>query len=471
MKIQFTFFIFLLLFQIDLLGQILWQKHFETIDMNVLSIQTLSGGKAFNMVGVKDGHLHSIGLNSKHEIINNSTFDRKNQLHPKVLYTSNGKNYLTLSQEKGQLKYGLINLTGRQIWEHSFDFNGKIYAACSNKDNQIIIVGQKDDRMFIAKLSQDGQLIWEKLFGSGALLDVELTIDGGFIVAGYIDMYFSAETDFIILQLDAEGKNKWERAFGEPDKVEKAHLVTITSNNQIVVVGQRGNSLWILQLNNQQEVEWEEVINHEYINFLPTSICETSNGQTIFTAVAQRENTDNHLFVVKLNNSFGEVGVKTKIEFSLLSISLEQEQETLNFERKGNVYQQKIAASLPHKYIEIYGQKTDIYSIDIIYFDKNHKASFSPILSTNYLENDTQILTKLTDLSNNILIIVVSNQALDKKKIQRKLSYKKFSKTNIEDVFLVKNLNDQTVNFEENNLCAWTTFENPKTIIFVLSLK
>lgn len=480
MKSKFTF--LFLFFQIISTAQVIWQEHFETTQISVLSTQVLSGGKAFNLVGIKDGTLYSLGLNGKQKIINNNTFSRNRQLNPEVIYTLNGKNYLMISQEEDTLRYGAVNLTGRFIWEKSLHLVGKINAVCMTTNKEIVMVGQKKELKFVCKINQDGELIWEHTFGPGALLDVEMTDDGGVIVAGYVDMYFSPDSDFFISKLDATGKNEWERAYGEPDKIEKAYLITMTSNNQIMVVGQRDKSIWMLQINKEQEVDWQEEIGRKDELFIPTSICATTGGQTMFTANVQSEMADNHLFVAKLNNSFGEVPKKKnreKIDGNVSSIEVKfsivghfnRESIPLKFERKQQVYQETTTSSLSSSKFEIYGSQNTSYQTYVIYFDKNKKAHFSPILSSKTTNTDIEFLTKVKVHKNTPLIIVASNEVLNKRRIQEQFSQDKSWEKAIPEAFSGVNMNDEFVAFDKKTIQAWTTFKNPRTVVFVLKLK
>lgn len=476
MKSRFT--LLFLFFQIILTAQVMWQEHFETTEINVLSTQTLSGGKAFNLVGIKDSTLYSFALNGKQKIINNNTFNKNNRLAPQAIYTSNGKNYLMISKDKDTLRYSLINLTGRLIWKKSLYLVGKINAVCVTPNKEIVMVGQKEELKFVCKLNQNGELVWEQTFGPGALLDVEATSDGGVIVAGYIVMYFSPDSDFFIAKLDANGKNEWERAYGEPDKLEKAYLITMTSNGQVMVVGRRNKSIWMLQVNKEHEVDWEEEIGKQDEEFMPTSICPTTNGQTIFTANVQSKNADNHLFVARLNNSFGgtlskktkKTSSKTEVKFSLVGLS-NKENISLEFKKEEQVYQEVTTSTLSSNKIEIYGLKSDLYKTYVVYFDKNRKAHFSPILSLKTPNENLDILAKLKVQKNTSLIIIASNEVLDEKEIQQKLSQKKNLQEVILDVFSTTNMNSDDVEFDKNVIQAWTTFENPQTLVFVLRLK
>ena len=295
-----------MVFQNICFGQVIWKKHYEDLKMNVLSSQALTNGNAFDLVGIGDYGLYSIGLNNKQEIVNNNIFE-KNELKPNCIHTTNGKNYIVVTNFLGSINYALVGLKGNKIWDKTFKTTAKINAICITSDKDLIMVGEKNNRMFVMKLGKDGEIIWEKLLGGqGALLDVELTQENNLLVVGYVDLYFSNETDFMVLELDANGNNKWERAFGEPNTFEKAHLVSITSNGNIVIIGQRNNDIWLLQLNAKKEVEWEELISKEGKIFLPTSICTTKTNQTIFTAnvrtVDVNAQKNSYLFIGKMKN-------------------------------------------------------------------------------------------------------------------------------------------------------------------------
>ena len=476
MKQYFTFVVISFFFQNIAIAQLIWQEHFKTTHLEVLSTQRLPKGKSFNLVGILNDELHSMSLNNKKQVIENSSFDRKNNLSPQAIYSINNKDYLIAIQKKGKVQYGVVNLKGKEIWKQSFDFKGKINAICLTVKNEIVMVGEKDNRMFITKRKKNGQVIWEKSLGvKGALLGVKPTKDSGIIVVGYIDLYFSNETDFMIMKLDSNGKNKWERAYGEPDKVEKAYLVTIASNGHIVVVGSCGDGLWILQLNKEREVEWQEKIDEKGNKFIPTSICSMLNGQTVFTVKVKSKEKYSHLFIAKMNNSFGNVSPNLNIEFSLFGI-FNNEKFPLDFIKKENLYEEVFNTSNkninPKDSIEIYGKKSDIYQIHFLSFNKKNKAFLSPtLLSNDEAKSTKKLLAKIEIKESPFLIILLSPRTFNEKKIQRKLFYKKDLVEALNKVFFEEKIGLKNVDFKKNKVSATIKFEEVGILAFILKLK
>ena len=75
--------------------------------------------------------------------------------------------------------------------------------------------------IWVLRLSPDGNIIWDKTYGGKGEeseyfrhIPIEPTSDGGYIVAGSTRSFGAGEDDFWILKLNADGDITWQKTFG-----------------------------------------------------------------------------------------------------------------------------------------------------------------------------------------------------------------------------------------------------------------
>jgi len=112
-----------------------------------------------------------------------------------------------------------LNPNGELQWQKRFG-GGSQYEANSiqqTTDGGYIIAGRLQSHklgyynydVYIVKLDSNGESIWQKTFGGNnddEAYAVELTTDGGYIVAGYTTSFGSGSYDIYILKLDSNGE-------------------------------------------------------------------------------------------------------------------------------------------------------------------------------------------------------------------------------------------------------------------------
>jgi hypothetical protein len=103
-------------------------------------------------------------------------------------------------------------------------------------------------------------MVFTKTFGGSGhdfAYSIRQTGNGGYIVAGQKDSIDNANTsypDVWILKLDSTGRKEWDRTFGDPGKGDGASSVQLTTDGGYVVAGQTDSQgagrydMWILKL-------------------------------------------------------------------------------------------------------------------------------------------------------------------------------------------------------------------------------
>ena len=186
-----------------------------------------------------------------------------------AIQTSNGDFIITgsadsddfdITNSKGNDDIWLIKIsaTGTLIWEKSFggsqiedsfkviptnDGNYFVLGSTISSDKDISQdLGGKD--IWLLKIDNNGNLIWEKSFG-GNQFDIASSIiqlqDGNYMISGHTrsdDKYtIKGQNDILLIKIDNNGNEIWSDTFGG-SKIDNANDLIETHKQTIVVVGQ-----------------------------------------------------------------------------------------------------------------------------------------------------------------------------------------------------------------------------------------
>ncbi|RME58638.1 MAG: hypothetical protein D6790_11655 [Caldilineae bacterium] len=119
---------------------------------------------------------------------------------------------------------------------------------------------------WILKLAGDGQIVWQRTYGGDkdeSILDIRQLPDGGFIAAGWTQSFGVSQTDFWLMRLDAQGRVLWAKTYGGPG-VEQAWSVDLTGDGGFVVAGGTTSfgagaaDYWVLRLDKGGNVVWQK---------------------------------------------------------------------------------------------------------------------------------------------------------------------------------------------------------------------
>lgn len=192
--------------RLDANGDLIWRRYFGGTNND----------RSFGVVEANDGGLVMVGASESDD------FD--------------------ISNSKGSYDFWVVKVTakGEMLWEKSFGGTGidKAYAIVKTQDNAYAIVGNTfsidtdisknngESDVWLIKVSDMGELLWEKTFG-GTAFDAARglgnTSDGGFVIAGNSKSLDGnatqnmGENDLWIIKTDSEGNVLFEKSFGGAD--------------------------------------------------------------------------------------------------------------------------------------------------------------------------------------------------------------------------------------------------------------
>lgn len=92
---------------------------------------------------------------------------------------------------------------------------------------------------WLAMLGQDGQVDWQRTFGEkggDSARVIRQTLDGGYAVVGQTHSFGSGSSDFWLLKFDSSDNLEWQRAYGGPSS-DIAHALELTSDGGYLLAG------------------------------------------------------------------------------------------------------------------------------------------------------------------------------------------------------------------------------------------
>ncbi|MBK9462984.1 MAG: SprB repeat-containing protein, partial [Sphingobacteriales bacterium] len=152
-----------------------------------------------------------------------------------------------------------LNAAGSIVWQKTYGGaddddakdiqltpdGGYIVAGNTYSTNGDITLNNGQNDYWVVKLDSNGNIVWQKTLG-GESYDyaesITLTNDGGYAIAGYSFSVGGNVTgnhglfDYWIVKLDSNGNLVWQNALGGTD-VEEAYSIRLTTDNGFIVAG------------------------------------------------------------------------------------------------------------------------------------------------------------------------------------------------------------------------------------------
>ena len=189
-----------------------------------------------------------------------------------------------------------IDQNGDTLWARYIDFGSfsEAFTVSQVHDSGFVLCGyvyasSLPNKMFVARIDQDGNLIWSKTYSIGNhanyAYSVKETPDSGFIAAGYAENYPPYTSYALALKLDENGNSQWCKGYSDGSSsfcsasdvlVEGDMLVfgcAINNSFDIIKTDSAGNFLWA----KDQMVSYSSVLNAP-----STKLRKTSRNNIMF---------------------------------------------------------------------------------------------------------------------------------------------------------------------------------------------
>lgn len=295
------------IFKLDANGDMVWQKSYDdSQSADLLKSLQETSDKGFVAAGqartAADFDILILKLDSSGDIMWQKTYDESesDDTVDSVQETSDGGFIVCgATQSFGDMPSGAwifkLDENGEVVWQKTY--GGKSLNASSileTVDGDFIVTGSVKREAenagrdyLVMKLDNRGDVIWQYAYDSGHQSKwanaVKETSDGGFIVAGKIDLLNENGTDASLFKLDSMGNLIWQKTYGDYG-FDLFSDLQITSDGKIIVTGRTGamknnqGMSWILKLDGSGNIIWQKVENGDPVHLTYNAIEETSDG-------------------------------------------------------------------------------------------------------------------------------------------------------------------------------------------------
>ncbi len=155
----------------------------------------------------------------------------------------------------------------------------KIIIGSSSKSSNIDVGDNNGKRDFwLVQTDEDGNIEWEKNYGGSEneyLISLDLTQDGGYILAGYTESNdgdvedFKGDRDWWVVKTDEDGNVEWAKTYGGSDEETFLALHPMEDGGFLLggesrsedgdVGGNNGKrDWWIVKIDEDGDIEWEQ---------------------------------------------------------------------------------------------------------------------------------------------------------------------------------------------------------------------
>lgn len=199
-----------------------------------------------------------------------------------------------------------VDKDGNSIWEKYIDSGSQdnAYAVRQTADGGYVITGYSyklDGDMcadtVLIKLNASGDIVWHKTFGTSRTdkgFDVQLTNDGGYVVAGEQDIN-GMDTVVRLFKANQNGDLEWDRTYSKVS-CDFAKSVQPTADGGYIVAGFAGKYLYLIKTDDQGIQSWAKVIR-DYGG--ANDVKATRDGGYIITGTMNGMNTNESIYLLK----------------------------------------------------------------------------------------------------------------------------------------------------------------------------
>lgn len=186
-----------------------------------------------------------------------------------------------------------LNTRGNKVWDNTFAkrTDDEIFSIIQTKDGGYAVCGYTGAKdwgevdCWVIKLDKTVNTVWDKIFGgigwdeTNTILQTE---DGGYVVFGFVQSKNEGREDGWIAKLDENGEIVWDKAFGGSQNDEVFSGIKTADGGYAVCgytesKGAGGYDAWIVKFDENGEMIWDKAfggIEAEVAN----SIIQTRDG-------------------------------------------------------------------------------------------------------------------------------------------------------------------------------------------------
>lgn len=209
-----------------------------------------------------------------------------------------------------------LDTGGNTAWQKRYGGTGSEFARSirQTQDGGYIVAGQTSSfgagwvDMWIFKLDNTGNLVWQKTYGGldyDEAYSIEQTADGGYIVAGRTSSFGAPASHYAwVLKLDESGNTAWQKRYGGTGYTSMRSVRQVPDGGYVIagVTDSFGgeNELWVLKINSSGGIQWQK--RYPGLSLPADSLALTLSGTYIVAGTSDAGGTDKTaLSVLNLN--------------------------------------------------------------------------------------------------------------------------------------------------------------------------
>ena len=210
------------------------------------------------------------------------------------------------------------DLSGNIIWQKSFTGHPGWEVGFSVQqiaDGGYVIAGDyagTEIEIRLIKTDASGTIVWDKHFGPGEAFSVKQTTDGGYVLAGRttVRTFASPATiipgDAVVIKTDKDGNQLWRKTFGGVED-DEAHSVDLTLDGGYIIAGKtlsyspgpvdynlswQWEDVFLIKLDANGNTVWVKVKGHRpNTSDGGTAVCAVSDGGYIVSGNSNAYNS------------------------------------------------------------------------------------------------------------------------------------------------------------------------------------
>lgn len=176
-----------------------------------------------------------------------------------------------------------------------------------------ISTGSNSLDVYLVKTDSIGNVLWEKTYGDIGIdsgNSVKQTIDGGYIIAGETNSFGGGDYDVYLIKTDGEGNSLWEKTFGG-SKNDHGNSMQLTSDGGYIIAGcassfgSGDSDIYMLKTDASGDIFWENTYggnkgDHSH----GQAVQQTKEGEYIIVGTsASYGSGENDIYLVKTDAS------------------------------------------------------------------------------------------------------------------------------------------------------------------------
>lgn len=204
-------------------------------------------------------------------------------------------------------------------WFKTYGFASwdEAWSAQQTSDGGYVLAGYTDlyyanshNDIYIVKTDPIGNIVWQKIYGGpddDYATWIQQTKDGGYIIAAATESYGFGRYDFYLIKIDSQGNAQWQRTYGDRyDEI--PYYVQQTSDGGYIITGfttsfgAEGDDVYVLKTDSLGNVIWQKTYGGKY-NDVAYCINETSDkGYIIAGGTRSFGSGGNDMYLLKTDS-------------------------------------------------------------------------------------------------------------------------------------------------------------------------